>query len=373
MQTPKWLIRLSHWEYWNGYLITLPLLPYLLYLFIKARNCFFFNAANPGIAYGGFLMESKWDIHKSYPNAAFPVTVKVNTAIAAPLAGTLPFTFPMIAKPDIGSQGRAVCILNNQAELDLYHQQCPVDYILQEKVTLPLEAGIFFVKMPGEANGIITGIVEKHFITVTGDGHTTVEALLRQNKRYLLQLSALLRLLQQGVLQHVPAAGTNYTVLDIGNHAKGAMFTDASYRINSQLTASINELCNKLPGFYFGRLDIRFENWELLQQGQQYCIIEVNGAGSEPTHMYDPAHSLWHAWKEIAWHWQLMYRVSKHNHQNGVPYLTWQQGIRMFRDNAKVNKQLSQFSFTPHKQGLHTKVINLYEQIPANSNSGLLR
>jgi hypothetical protein len=41
---------------------------------------------------------------------------------------------------------------------------------------------------------------------------------------------------------------------------------------------------------------------------QEFSLIEVNGAGSEPTHMYDPRHSLLNAWKEIVKHWIILWR-----------------------------------------------------------------
>ncbi len=64
----------------------------------------------------------------------------------------------------------------------------------------------------------------------------------------------------------------------------------------------IDQICQQVEGFYFGRLDIRYNNWEELKQGKNFSIIELNGAGSEPTHMYDPKHSIFFAWKEIIRH-----------------------------------------------------------------------
>jgi hypothetical protein len=52
----------------------------------------------------------------------------------------------------------------------------------------------------------------------------------------------------------------------------------------------------QIPEFYYGRLDIMFTSWEDLAQGLNFSIVEVNGAGSEPTHIYDPKHSIFFAW-----------------------------------------------------------------------------
>jgi hypothetical protein len=93
-------------------------------------------------------------------------------------------------------------------------------------------------------------------------------------------------------------------------------------------------------GFYFGRLDIRYNDWEELKQGKNFSVIEVNGAGSEPTHIYDPAHSLFFAWKEIIRHWYILWLISRQNHKKGHPYLTLKEGISMFREDKVWSQKL---------------------------------
>jgi hypothetical protein len=339
-------IRISHWEYWNSYLLYLPVLPYLFYLWLKARNAFFFNAANPGIEYGGLIMESKWKIHKSMPTGFFPDTILVNPGEdISQLIKRIDqqFTFPFILKPDTGSKGRGVAIIHNWGQLRLYHHHCPVSYLVQEKINYPMEAGIFYVRMPGESKGKITGIVEKEFIRIKGNGKLTLEQLLKQNPRYLLQVESLKRILGDDIMRSIPLNGEYITPVDIGNHARGSLFLNRSDRITDNLTAMMDQLCKPVPGFYFGRLDIRFRSWDLLERGQDFAVIEINGAGSEPTHIYDPSAKLMDAWKEICRHWKLIYHISQHNHKRGVKYLEWKEGIRLFRDNAKLDKKLRKF------------------------------
>jgi len=339
-------IRISHWEYWNSYLLYLPVLPYLFYLWLKARNVFFFNAANPGIEYGGLIMESKWKIHKSTPPGFFPETLLVNPEEdISQLIKRIDqqFTFPFILKPDTGSKGRGVAIIHNWGQLRLYHHHCPVRYLVQEKINYPMEAGIFYVRMPGESKGRITGIVQKEFIWIKGDGKSTMEQLLKQNPRYLLQMESLKRILGDEIMQSIPLKDEYITPLDIGNHARGSLFRNRSDKITAKLTAMMDQLCDPVPGFYFGRLDIRFNSWELLELGQDFAVIEINGAGSEPTHIYDPSGKLIEAWKEICRHWKLIYRISQCNHKNGVKYLGWKEGVRLFRDNAELDRKLKKF------------------------------
>jgi len=70
-------------------------------------------------------------------------------------------------------------------------------------------------------------------------------------------------------------------------------------------------------------------------------IIEINGAGSEPTHMYDPRHSLFFAWKEIVRHWFILGKISRMNHRKGHPYLTWKEGVQMFREDKDWSGKLA--------------------------------
>lgn len=343
-------IKAGNWEYWNSIVIYLPTLPYLLFLWMKSKSIFFFNAANPGIEYGGFLMESKWEIYNNAPAGFFPETklIKPSEPFDAVVQSVRnKFQFPFIAKPDVGSQGRGVTVIRNFQQLRAYHSHCPVPYLIQARVTYPLEAGIFYVRMPNSPRGTITGIVQKRFIQVTGDGKNSLLALLLKNPRYALQADALKKLLGEETIRAIVPLGEERTVIEIGNHARGAMFLNASDKISEPLTNMIDTVCRRVDGFYFGRLDIRFENWEDLSEGKNFAVIELNGSGSEPTHMYDPGASIVSAWKEICRHWKIMQEISQYNHQQGVPYLKWTEGIQMFRENRALNKKLSHFMPVP--------------------------
>ena len=136
--------------------------------------------------------------------------------------------------------------------------------------------------------------------------------------------------------------GEELVLVPYGNHVRGAKFLDDSQLIDEQLTKTIDSICKKVDGFYFGRLDIRYNDWEELKQGKNFSIIELNGSGSEPTHIYDPKHSVFWAWKEIAKHWKILYLVSKLNHQlQNAPYMTTRMGMDMFKQNGEYVKLLN--------------------------------
>jgi len=291
-------------------------------------------------------MEPKHEIYKIQPAAFTPQTLFFNrgtgTGAIMQAITNSGMAFPLIIKPDIGMKGLAVARINNEAELKSYQAKAGFDFIIQQLIDFPNEAGIFYSRYPGSAKGQITGIVKKEFLSVTGDGTSTIAELIAREPRFALQTEALK--LQYGEkLNEVLPATVLLNLVPFGNHARGAKFIDASHLISPQLTDTLDKCCAGIPGFNYGRLDIRYNTFEELEQGKNFSIIELNGAGADPTHMFDPSHSLFFAWKEIAKHWKIMYRISALNHRQGTPYLSLKEGTEMLRKSRAHVKILEAF------------------------------
>lgn len=338
-------IKLFNWEYWPFNVVYGPLFLYWFFLCLKARSFFFFNTSNPTIKNGGFLMESKKEIYDLIPAELYPATLffKANTPIEIVLKeiGQSELKFPVVGKPDIGMKGMMVKKIENKDDLQSYAMNSKVDFLIQEFVPYQNEVGIFYYRYPNEEKGYISGIVKKEFLAVVGDGVSTVDQLLLKNKRAVLQLPVLRRS-EKDKMNIVLKNGEELILVPYGNHVRGAKFLDDSRLIDDDLTNTIDSICKKVNGFYFGRLDIRFNSWEELKQGKNFSIIELNGSGSEPTHIYDPKHSVFWAWKEITKHWKILYRISKMNHQlKKTPYLTTRMGLDMFKQNSEYVKLLN--------------------------------
>ncbi len=344
-QKIPFFIKLFNWEYWSFGTIYAPIYFYWFYLCIRARSLFFFSASNPTIENGGFLMERKSDIFKIMPQQYYPKTFLIEAGFTqeqiVDLIKAQHFTFPVIVKPDIGGKGRGVRKINTPELVAVYIYACNFPMLVQELILYNNEVGIFYYRLPWEVNGKISGIVAKEFLTVTGDGVSTQEELLMQNPRHVLQLPAIKKMAEID-LQAILPNKEQKVIVPFGNHARGAKFIDASNQITPQLENAIDEISKQIPGFYFGRLDIMFNNWQQLSEGKNISIVELNGAGSEPTHMYDPSHSVFFAWKEIVRHLKLLYTISVWNKKNkGVPYLSFKAGINMFKQNSMVEKKLN--------------------------------
>ena len=344
-QPVPFFIRLFNWEYWSFGAIYSPLYIYWILMCLRARSFFFFSASNPLIENGGFLMERKSDIYPLIPQQYYPKTIliKQGTGIQEMTAqiNEAGFKFPLIVKPDIGYRGCGVKKTDTVEDAVAYISGADFPMLVQDFISFEMEAGIFYYRYPWERKGVISGIVAKEFLSVTGDGISNVEMLLMQNPRYILQLPALKKM-KEIDLTAVPAAGEKKVMVPFGNHARGAKFIDASDKITPAMEAAIDTISQQIPEFHYGRLDIKFSNWEDLSKGKNLSIIELNGAGSEPTHMYDPSHSLFFAWREIVRHWHILLRISIWNHRHKkIPYLKFSKGLQMFKDNSRVEKKLN--------------------------------
>ncbi len=338
--------KLTHWEYWPFAPVYFPVIFLWAYYSLRARSIFFFNACNPTIRNGGFLAESKKEIYDLIPSQYYPKTILLNQYSTLHVVLTTlknsGISYPLIAKPDIGLRGSAVKKIQTEDELLEYAGKANFDYLLQDMIPFPNEFGIFYVRFPHQKVGKITGIVGKEFLIVTGDGISTIEKLIKKNRRHELQLKALRKEYGKQLLEILPK-DEKRNLVPYGNHARGAKFIDATHLVTPKLTETIDDICSTIPGFYFGRIDIMYSTFEELEIGENFSIVEVNGAGSEPTHIYDPKHSIFFAWKELMRHVSFMYKISVANHKNGAPYLSHKAGMKEYRKHQEQVNRIIHF------------------------------
>lgn len=319
-------IRSRHWEYWPMWLVYAPVFFYYAYLALKARSFFFFQAANPGIENGGMFFESKWRIFQSLPPGSFPTTIFVSQTTSVPdimeRMHHAQLNYPVVAKPDRGERGWAVEILHNNRDLVAYRKKVPVDTLIQSYVDYPVELSVFYVKLPHEKSGKITSLTGKKLLTVIGDGQSSLLTLLLKNQRAYLQYKRLVAK-QMLPFDSIPALNKEVLLVPQGNHALGAEFIDLTSHISPALNKVFNDLSQQIDGFYFGRFDLRCASLSALQDGHSFSILELNGAGAEPAHVYQPGFSFFKAQKVLAEHYKYLYQASKANHEMGVPYMTY--------------------------------------------------
>jgi hypothetical protein len=313
--------KLTRFEYWPWWIFYLPVVPYFLYQAVRARSLAFFTSANPFIELSGLVNESKADIMAHIPAQYKPITLFFPRRTAwQQVKAELEkggIDWPVIIKPNIGERGKGVERIKTEAGLAKYLATHAEDFIVQEYVDFPLELGVLYCRMPGQAQGTITSLTQKEFLAVTGDGQRTIRQLLARNVRAQFQLAALTARLGAQLDQTLPA-GETLVLEPIGNHSRGTKFVNANDRINGQLVAVFDQLAGHLPQFHYGRFDLRAPSWADLYAGRDLRIVELNGISSEPGHIYDPAYPLWRAYRDVARHLRLLADISLAQRRRGT-------------------------------------------------------
>ena len=315
-----------NWEFWPTYMFYIPLFPLYVYYSLRSGNFTYFVAANPGIKNGGDATESKFDTLKILPKKLIPNSIFIpqNTVFEKVLTDLKKnkLNFPLIIKPDIGYRGLLVNKIKSEKDLEVYLKKySSLNLIIQEFVNYPNECGILYYRYPNEKKGTITSITLKSYLQVKGDGTSNISDLIAKNahvKRY----ESIYKDRVVDVLDYTPKKEETYILNEIGNHCKGASFINGNHLISKELTETFDALSPSIKGVYFGRFDIKYQNFKDLEKGENYKIIELNGVIAEPTHIYDASKSSFLiALKSIAKHWHYIYKIANINHKNnGVSY-----------------------------------------------------
>ncbi len=320
MRIPLPILKYTRYEYWPWWLFYLPILPYWILLSIKNKSFAYFTAANPGIELGGFFGESKSDILKLIQKEYLPKNIEVDHLsidVILNLLAELKIDFPVVAKPDIGERGNDVAKISNVIELEAYNNKIQSKYIIQEFIGYDIELGILYSRMPDAESGSISSITLKEFLYVTGDGKSTILELLTLSTRARFQIKRLKKEMGPDILE-VLKKGEVKTIEPIGNHCRGTRFIDNNFLINDRLNTIFDSICLPIEGFYYGRFDLKVKSLDDLYMGRNIKIMELNGASSEPGHIYDSSHSLFKAYSDLTKHWKRLSDISKQNMANGI-------------------------------------------------------
>lgn len=316
----KFKIKVLSWEYWPAYIFNIPVLFTWLWFALKNRDLFFFTLANPAIPTGGLFGESKSQILQFVPEEFRPRTVLWEAPVLEEEIEDLfqhsGLTFPVIAKPEIGERGWLISPLHNMDELKAYIKVHPIDLILQPFIEMPLEVSIMVYSNPADTKGDVTSICQKEFLHVTGDGVSTIQQLILDQDRALLQYDKLMKKLGESIYSILPEG--EYKLLEpVGNHCRGTKFINRNDQIDNAVRDVMVGLLRKMKGFHYGRFDMKITSWEELRIGKGIQVLEFNGVSSEPAHIFHPGYSLVKAYRDIFHHWQIMAKISEQNRGAG--------------------------------------------------------
>jgi hypothetical protein len=334
---PNLLNKITNWEAWPFKMMYWPILPVWFSYAVRLRAAWFFTPSNPKLTFGGLDGEPKKEMYDLLPKESYPTSFNV---LPATDFDTVEQTiiregihYPLVVKPEIGCAGVLFRKIDNAEELKQYHEKIPVEYIVQQMVTYPMEVSVFYMRHPLEKKGTITGFLHKIPMQVVGDGEHTLEQLIHLHDKASKRTGEL-HSRHKEHWTRVLAKGERYMLSHAANHNRGAHFVDLKDEIDDQLLSIFDEISFSINDFFYGRYDILCNSVEDLKQRKNYKILEYNGCGAEPNHIYDSGYSLGHAQKEILRHWNKLFEICRYNSSIGIkPWPFWK-GL-VFRIKAK--------------------------------------
>ncbi len=296
--------------------------------------------ANPHIPTGGLLGESKAEcmemveppmrgylartagVDPRHPDESRDALFN-RARVAVANAG---IDYPLVVKPDVGWRGWGVRLVQDDQDLRDYTHAYPagVRMIVQEYSDWHGEAAIFYVRRPGRPKGEIFSLTFRYFPFVIGDGENTLKDLILANSRMRWKKKVLFAQHAER-LGWVPAAGESFRLATVGSNRVGGLYVDGGSYVTQALTDRIESLAQAIPEFHFGRFDLRFKSVGRLQAGEDFSIVEINGAGSEAVHIWDPDVPLTEVYRVLLEQQSIMFKIGAANRKRGFrPMSTWE-------------------------------------------------
>lgn len=331
------------WEFAPAWVVYFPIPFCWLYWSWRAGSFTFFTAANPGIYNGGLFGESKYDILKSILPEFLPKTVFFPNPVAISAADVvikmqeIHLSFPIILKPDKGERGRGVAKIEDAAGIEAYLATFQFPFLMQEYIAFEEEYGILYHRMPYEKKGKITSIVVKGFLSVVGDGKSDLHTLFLQDERCLFHYDLLMEL-YQNELTTILGKDEKKVLVSIGNHARGTTFLNGNHLISEALATKMDEVSATIPGFYIGRYDLKANSIEDVCKGK-FKIMELNGVGAEPGHIYAPDNPLLDSYISLLSHWNNVSKIAAIMYGKGEPKLSFKEFYSRYKEYATFQKE----------------------------------
>lgn len=338
----RWSIgleRARRWEFWPAWLFYIPIVLWILWLGLRYRNPTAFTAANPALDNGGVVGERKHQalmpLQLNAPDLVAAFMLIEAEAVDQRIAQALDFArdagWPIVLKPDVGQRGRGVFIARDEAAARDYLSRFDGAVIAQQYIGGE-EFGVFIARHPGAGTVEILSIVHKTFPVVVGDGVSSLRELIMQHSRARLLAPTLFdRWSRQ--LGSVLAAGERVPLVEIGSHCRGSLFLDGSALSTPALISTLTRLSDAVPGYDFGRIDLRVPSAGHLQAGERLRVLELNGVTAESAHIYQPGTPLLEGYRAMFRQWSLAFSIGATHARLGAVVTSPSQLLRLFRED----------------------------------------
>jgi len=319
--------------------------PYIAYLMLRYRGVTLPTVANPGLDGGGLTRESKADISRLFGpvgRAHHPPFITICTGQCAlpqvrEAMSAEGLDFPVVVKPDIGRRGFGVKTVRTEQELARHLDRFPsnIRLLIQRYAEGPGEAGMFYVRWPSQEHGRILSLTLKHFPEVVGDGTSSLRELILKDKRARVFAPVYFKR-NRAHLDRVIPLGETHRLVSIGNHVRGAAFEDGSHLITPAMERLFDTIAKEIKGFHVGRFDIRYRSLEALRRGEDIAIIECNGAGGEPTYIWDPRIGIVETYAGLLRHVKFLFAIGAENRARGSRPLKVRELVRRYLEELRL-------------------------------------
>lgn len=341
--------RIVRWEFWPAWLFYSPVAVICVWLGLRYKGFSLPTVANLNQKNGGIVGECKIGILQKLMETSPEFTSDgylVSEGSAEDRIEAIgeiclrhQIRFPFVLKPDTAQRGAGFRKIESFDEIENYVAQVSAPLILQRYVHGPKEAGVFYYRFPGEQRGHIFSITRKQFPVVVGDGRRSLRELIECDSRARLIARTYLERFGSAV-DLIPSQGESMRLVEAGNHCQGCIFKEGSDLNSEELRTAFDEISQKLPGFYIGRYDIRYRSDDELRAGRGFQILELNGAASEATNIYDESNSLWSAYNTLYRQWRLVFQIGAANRSRGHRPTS---PLAVFRDWMEFSRQAMQY------------------------------
>jgi hypothetical protein len=244
--------------------------------------------------------------------------------------------FPVVLKPDIGERGDGVAVIRSLDEAKRYLESAE-EAVLVQRYVPGVEVTINYYRHPGEERGRIFAITEKRTLELVGDGASSLERLILAND-HAVNMAKYFLAQHADRLDEIPSAGEVVALGELGSHRRGAVFLDGEHLRSDVLEAAIDQVSQSFPGFWFGRYDIRAESLATLRRGERFSVIELSGAFSESTNIYDPKYRLGDAYRMLRRQWSLLFEIADANTAAGASPTSWAELANRWKAHRRARR-----------------------------------
>jgi hypothetical protein len=303
-----------------------PMVAQWLWLSLRHGSVTLPSSANPGITAGGLVGEGKLEYF-----AAMGALARAATAPAIGVCNTrglqaaevldrlqdAGLAFPLVAKPDLGWCGFGVRRLDDADALDAYLHAFPRDetVVLQRYLPGNGEAGLFYLRHPDAERGTLFGVLLRDAPAVLGNGRDTLATLVDADAR-LRRATHNARHDCRFDGARVPARGERVALSTVASTRVGGHYRDGTALATEALLESVEAIARDMGCFLAGRFDVRYADEAALQRGE-FTILEVNGAGSEAVHAWDPKYRIREVYRIVFAKQRALFAIAAANRRRG--------------------------------------------------------